>query len=92
MIYKLPPFAPLTDRFDPQNSLCEEDIKNLRDWGFNFVRLGVLWPGVEPVRGKYNYTYLEVMKNLTINLGKQGIYVLIDVILKSRSFLENFLT
>ena len=28
-------------------------------------RLGMMWPGVEPERGKYNFTYLEVARNLT---------------------------
>ena len=25
-----------------QKSLCDEDIENLKNWGFNFVRLGVM--------------------------------------------------
>ena len=28
-------------------------------------RLGMMWPGVEPERGKYNFTYLEIARNLT---------------------------
>lgn len=26
------------------------------------VRLGVMWPGVEPVEGEYNHTYLQANK------------------------------
>ena len=33
--------------FDAQNSLTDEDIDNLVGWGFNFVRLGVMWEAVE---------------------------------------------
>ena len=28
----------------------------------------MMWPGVEPARGKYNYTYLEVARNITSKL------------------------
>ena len=42
------------------------------------IRLGVMWPGVEPIKGYMNQTYLQVMRNLTINLGAAGIYVLVD--------------
>ena len=28
-------------------------------------RLGMMWPGVEPERGQYNFTYLEVARKLT---------------------------
>ena len=27
--------------------------------GYNTIRLGVLWAGLEPVMGEYNMTYLE---------------------------------
>ena len=27
--------------------------------GYNTIRLGVLWAGLEPVMGEYNFTYLE---------------------------------
>ncbi len=47
--------------------------------GFNALRLGVMWPGVEPgVRGKYNATYLEVMRNITQMLARHGIVTLLD--------------
>ena len=29
----------------------EEDFKLLRDWGFNVVRLGLIWDAVEPEPG-----------------------------------------
>lgn len=47
-VYKIPPWQPITTHFDPQNSISAEDIQNLTEWGFNVVRLGVMWPGVMP--------------------------------------------
>ena len=28
-------------------------------------RLGMMWPGVEPQKGQYNYTYLKVARDIT---------------------------
>lgn len=47
VVYKVDPYIPSQDAFDPQLSLNERDIDNLADWGFNFVRLGVMWEAVE---------------------------------------------
>lgn len=47
-IYKIAPYIPTIDGpFDSDNSMNAEDIQNLQDWGMNFVRLGVMWEGVE---------------------------------------------
>ena len=32
---------------DPQMSLNDQDIDNLKDWGVNAVRLGVMWQALE---------------------------------------------
>lgn len=42
-VYKVFPFYPITDRFDYNNSLCEQDLINLRNWGMNVIRLHVAW-------------------------------------------------
>eukprot|EP01102_Stenamoeba_stenopodia_P008003 TRINITY_DN2266_c0_g1_i1.p1 TRINITY_DN2266_c0_g1~~TRINITY_DN2266_c0_g1_i1.p1 ORF type:complete len:535 (-),score=83.50 TRINITY_DN2266_c0_g1_i1:97-1647(-) len=78
VVYKEFPWHPSNGTFDPQLSLNDEDIQNLVEWGFNFVRLGVMWPGVEPSRNEVNQTYLEVMSNFVDKLYANGIYVLID--------------
>eukprot|EP01125_Pyxidicula_operculata_P015605 TRINITY_DN5320_c0_g1_i1.p1 TRINITY_DN5320_c0_g1~~TRINITY_DN5320_c0_g1_i1.p1 ORF type:complete len:517 (-),score=117.21 TRINITY_DN5320_c0_g1_i1:100-1650(-) len=77
-VYKIFPYYPNKDGFDPQYSLVEEDIQNLYDWGFNFVRLGTMWPGVAPLQGSYNYTYLNELGKIVNNLAKKDIHVLLD--------------
>ena len=48
VVYKVDPFIPTTNStFDPQISLNDEDIEDMVKWGFNFVRLGVMWEAVE---------------------------------------------
>eukprot|EP00981_Chlorochromonas_danica_P009322 scaffold2613_cov159-Ochromonas_danica.AAC.9 len=78
-VYKIPPWFPTTTGFDSSNSLSAEDAKNLRSWGFNIVRLGVMWPGVEPTsRGAYNQSYLDQIETIVTNLAKEEIYVILD--------------
>ena len=59
VIYKVPPYIPDEAAFDPQTSLSDEDITDLKNWGVNFVRLGVMWEAVETAPGVYNSTYLD---------------------------------
>lgn len=77
-VYKIFPWTPLTSGFDAFNSLSDIDAKNLRGWGFNIVRLGVMWPGVEPTQGSYNSTYLDEMEVIVNHLKDQNIYVILD--------------
>ena len=43
--------------------LQKNDILRLTEnWGFNAVRLLVFWDGIEPVKGKYDYEYLDRVK------------------------------
>ena len=39
-VFKTPPYLPQLDGFDPRFSLSPVDARNLREWGFNAVRLG----------------------------------------------------
>ena len=79
-VYKLQPFHPDTQPgyFNPNTSLSDIDIANLREWGFNAMRVGVMWRAVEPAPLQYNHTYLEIMRELVDSLGAAGIYSLID--------------
>lgn len=56
-VYKTAPYIPTIGEhasFDPQNSLNSKDIEDLKSWGMNLVRLGVMWEAVETSRGVYN--------------------------------------
>ena len=47
IIYKIPPYIPNQETWSPDESLTDKDIDDLVKWGFNFVRLGVMWEAVE---------------------------------------------
>lgn len=53
-------------------------MENLRNWGMNAIRLGVLWQAVEPAPGVYNYTYLAEMVKIVRQLNDYGIATLVD--------------
>ena len=78
IVYKVDPYVPSSDAFDPQLSLTDADIDNLADWGFNLVRLGVMWEAVERSPGVFNQTYLAEVNKIINRLGEKGIYTMVD--------------
>ena len=78
VVYKVAPYIPDEDKFDAQTSLADKDIQDQRNWGFNLVRLGVMWEAVETAPGVYNKTYLKEVDALITKLGEAGIYTLVD--------------
>jgi len=78
IVYKQDPYVPQSDVFDPYLSMTDQDISDLVNWGFNFVRLGVMWESVERTPGVYNTTYLDEVDKLINRMGEKGIYTLVD--------------
>lgn len=77
-VYKIPPWHPGLSSFNTYDSLVDKDMQDLQTWGFNVIRLGVMWPGVSISNGQFNTTYLQVMNNLVTQLGSYGIYTIVD--------------
>lgn len=78
-VYKEAPWYPPSESFDTDSSLDNETMDNLRKWGFNLVRLGVMWPGVEPQKGYIDKSYLQAAEKLVNGLGARGVYTLADL-------------
>ena len=79
IVVKLPPYLPTEDKFDPFFSLNSIDIKIMKNFGFNLVRLGVMWESVETSEGVYNFDFLEKTRKIIDLLGENGIYTIIDI-------------
>ena len=79
VVQKKPPWLPSTGAFDPKNSLDSTDMKLLADWGFNLVRLGVMWPGVEVAPGRYDFDYVGRTAALIDHLAQHGVYTVADL-------------
>ena len=79
-VYKIAPWHPTTSGFDSNNTLSLIDAQNLNAYGLNIVRLGVMWPGVEPTtRGAFDQSYLDNIETIVDNLNKKGIFVILDM-------------
>jgi len=64
--------APTMDRFS------KEEIKRTGDLGMNVIRLAIDWHGLEPVRGQYNMTYVQLIHTILREMDSLGMYALID--------------
>ncbi|CAK9048885.1 Endoglycoceramidase (EGCase) (Glycosphingolipid-specific enzyme) (GSL-specific enzyme) [Durusdinium trenchii] len=78
-VLKVPPWLPQTDHFTSDNSLDAKTMDLLQEWGFNVVRLGVMWPGVEPEPGQVDQGYLQRVRYVVDELKKRGIHTLADL-------------
>lgn len=59
--------------------LDDARLDDLVTFGMNIVRLGTMWPGVEPEDGVFNTTYINILQTIVQKLADRGIYVLLDM-------------
>ncbi|MEB3019825.1 cellulase family glycosylhydrolase [[Mycobacterium] crassicus] len=71
-VYKIPPFEPGADGFS------DDDAAFLAANGFNVVRVGVIWAGVEPEPGVYDSDYLASVNETVQTLARHGIRSILD--------------
>jgi len=79
VVYKTTPFIPITTKFDARYSFSEEDADLMASMGYNTIRLGVLWAGLEPTRGEYNMTYMAQVEEIVRIAGERGILSVLDM-------------
>jgi endoglycosylceramidase len=72
MVYKRPPYYPRAIGFGA------DDAKFLSRHGFNGVRLGVIYKGVEPRPGRYDDAYIDHIADTERTLSRHGIFSQID--------------
>lgn len=56
-----------------------EDFTKLEQWGFNVIRLGIIWDGIEPEPGRYDDQYLESIRHWIRLANQHGMYVFLDM-------------
>ena len=49
------------------------------EWGLNVVRLGVMWPGVQPNATSTDTRYLERVSRLIAALAEREIFTIVDL-------------
>ncbi|ORW26209.1 endoglycoceramidase, partial [Mycolicibacter nonchromogenicus] len=72
-VYKVAPYEPSAGGFS------EEDAAFLAANGFNAVRLGVIWAGVEPEPGVIDYAYLASIQQTVQMLANHKIVAILDM-------------
>lgn len=57
----------------------DDDFLRLKRWGFNVIRLGVIWDAVEPEPGMYDREYLERLRGFIRMARRYDLYVYLDM-------------
>lgn len=71
-VFKLAPYEPAADGFG------DDDAAFLAENGFDAVRVGVIWAGVEPQPGVYDDAYLDSIADTVQTLAAHGIVSILD--------------
>ncbi len=56
-----------------------KDFEKVRSWGFNCIRLGILWKLVEPEPGRYDESYLDLVEKRINWASDLGMHVFLDM-------------
>lgn len=56
-----------------------EEFAMMREWGFNLIRLVIMWDGVEPKPGVYDEKYLSGIDKRIQWAKENGIFVMLDM-------------
>ena len=57
----------------------KETFEQFKRWGFNCIRLGIIWDGLEPEPGVYNEDYLKEIDKRIAWATENGIYVYLNM-------------
>jgi len=60
-------------------AIPKSDFDRVREWGFNVIRLGIIWDGLEPEPGVYNEEMFRCLDERIRWASENGIYVLLDM-------------
>ena len=63
----------------PTPPLCQDDLAQMAQLGFNSVRLPLSWSLLEPERGRFDQTYVERVAQVVDWARAQHLYVIIDM-------------
>ena len=66
-------------KIDTINFSNPENFKLMKKWGFNCIRLGVTWAGVEPQPGVYDEVFLKDLDSQIKFAKDNGMFVFIDM-------------
>lgn len=56
-----------------------QEFSEMRSWGFNCIRLGVIWDGLEPEPGKFDEAYLQGIDQRIRWAKENHLYIILDM-------------
>ena len=59
--------------------LDELYARDLAGWGFNVVRLGTMWSGLEPREDFFDLEYVDKLRSIVRNFAKYGVHDILDM-------------
>ena len=59
--------------------ITQEEFKQISDWGFNVIRLGIIWDGLEPEPGVYDNSMFQCLDERIRWARENGLYVILDM-------------
>jgi endoglycosylceramidase len=59
--------------------ISPEEMRKFKTWGFNAMRLGIIWDGLEPEPGKYNEEYLSKIDEMIRWAEENNLWVILDM-------------
>jgi len=87
---KVPPFLPLARDNSAELYIADPShyqfldhtdlgpLAKLPGLGINVIRLVFIWEAYEPVQGKFNNSYLDMIQQIAAEANKLGIYTIVD--------------
>lgn len=71
-------YLEITNRLErPPNT---SELKQIKEWGFNVIRLPVYWEYLEPNQGEFNYTFIEEFIDPVVDCCQtDGMYLVLDM-------------
>jgi endoglycosylceramidase len=59
--------------------ITPQEMATFKSWGFNVIRLGIIWDGLEPEPGQYNEEYLLKIDEMIQWAAANDLYVFLDM-------------
>jgi len=57
----------------------QNEVEKASDWGFNVIRLGIIWDGLEPEPGVYSDSMFHCLDERIKWCSENGLYVILDM-------------
>ena len=65
--------------FLPHLMMEPAHVQQLSDWGFNVMRMPMMWSAIQPSADQFSTAYLSAIRNITEHMGSRGLFSFLDM-------------